>query len=205
MSIIKLLIAKSADGHSAIDADVLTMSNIEVCYSEWDALMKTVSIDADVVLLIDHPGLNGLLAIHHLRTIAPACRIIVTLQKTSMQAVAYLQAGAVGVLDALPDSPRMAEIIRRVYQGDYYLDQVIAQLLAMRQIKKLLEPFDALSSREFDVFCQLAEGCSLKAIAEQLGISSKTVSNCQTAIKLKLSLDSRQAINKFAKYHGLVK
>lgn len=74
----------------------------------------------------------------------------------------------------------------------------------MRQIKKWLEPFISLSSREFDVFCLLAEGCSLKTIAERLGINSKTVSNCQTAIKLKLALDSRQAIKTFAKYHGLI-
>nr|WP_305890925.1 LuxR C-terminal-related transcriptional regulator [Methylomonas sp. WSC-7] len=74
----------------------------------------------------------------------------------------------------------------------------------MRQIKKQLEPFSALSSREFDVFCLLAEDCSLQAIASQLGISSKTVSNCQTQIKLKLAIDNRGSLRKFADCHGLI-
>nr|WP_225587876.1 LuxR C-terminal-related transcriptional regulator [Methylomonas fluvii] len=74
----------------------------------------------------------------------------------------------------------------------------------MRQIKKQLEPFVSLSSREFDVFCLLAEGCSLQTIATQLGISSKTVSNCQTQIKLKLAIDNRDTLTEFANSHGLI-
>jgi DNA-binding CsgD family transcriptional regulator len=74
----------------------------------------------------------------------------------------------------------------------------------MRQIKKTLEPFVVLSSREFDIFCLLAEGCSLQTIAEQLGISSKTVSNGQTQIKLKLGIDNKQQFRQVAKIHGLM-
>jgi two-component system invasion response regulator UvrY len=50
----------------------------------------------------------------------------------------------------------------------------------------------------------LAEGCSLQTIAEQLGISSKTVSNGQTQIKLKLGIDNKQQFRQVAKIHGLM-
>ena len=60
------------------------------------------------------------------------------------------------------------------------------------------------ASREFDVFCMLAEGCSLQVMANQLGVSSKTVSNCQSQIKAKLDLEARDEIIKFAKKHGLI-
>jgi DNA-binding CsgD family transcriptional regulator len=44
----------------------------------------------------------------------------------------------------------------------------------------------------------------LQAIAEQLGVSSKTVSNGQTQIKLKLGIESKQQIRHMAKTHGLM-
>nr|WP_305891514.1 LuxR C-terminal-related transcriptional regulator [Methylomonas sp. SURF-1] len=67
-----------------------------------------------------------------------------------------------------------------------------------------MEPFNTLSSREFDVFCMLAEDFALQDIAEQLGISRKTVSNCQTSLKLKLGLQGRPTMKKFAESHGLI-
>lgn len=204
MSFTKLLITNSEYAENEIDAESLRLYEINAHPVEWNHLMTMTSIDFDAVLLEDSPSQDSLALIHHFRSIAPACKIIVRLRHSSAQAIAYLQSGVTGILNSLHDSDQLAEIIRHVCRGEYYLDKDIAQLLAMRQIKKLLEPFTSLSSREFDVFCLLAEGCSLKTIAEQLRINSKTVSNCQTLIKLKLALDSKQAINEFAKSHGLI-
>ena len=204
MSFIKLLIAKSGYEESEIDADSLRLCGIDVDSVEWNDLMTITSINVDAILLDDSPGQHSQILVQHLRSIRSTCKIIVSLRHSSAQAVSYLQLGVTGILDSFHEPRQMAEIIRHVCRGEYYLDKDIAQLLAMRQIKKLLEPFTSLSSREFDVFCLLAEGCSLKTIAEQLGINSKTVSNCQAIIKLKLALDSKQAIKKFAKSHGLI-
>ncbi|OAI09563.1 hypothetical protein A1353_04440 [Methylomonas methanica] len=147
---------------------------------------------------------DNLNLIDQIKALAPSCKFIVLLRHSSTDAVTYMQAGVTGLLRLFPDTVKLAEIIRKLVQGEYYLDQDIAQLLAMRQIKKQLDPFVSLSSREFDVFCLLAEGCSLQAIALQLGISSKTVSNCQTQIKLKLAIDNRGSLRKFANCHGLI-
>lgn len=142
--------------------------------------------------------------ISNLRSASPACKFMVLLNEFGSNATSYLQVGTTGLLMSIPESARLVEIIRLILNDRYYLDQNIAQLLAMRQIKKQLEPFSALSSREFDVFCQLAEGLSLQSIASQLAISSKTVSNCQTQIKLKLAIYDRDQIALFAKKHGLL-
>jgi len=159
----------------------------------------------DLVLIDGEAALQeNLTLIDQIKSIAPACKFMVLLRHSSAHAVTYMQAGVTGLLAVLPDAVKLAEIICKLVQGEYYLDQNIAQLLAMRQIKKQLDPFVSLSSREFDVFCLLAEGCSLQAIALQLGISSKTVSNCQTQIKLKLAIDNRGSLRKFANCHGLI-
>ncbi|OQW75205.1 MAG: hypothetical protein BVN35_08870 [Proteobacteria bacterium ST_bin11] len=159
----------------------------------------------DLVLINDESALRDNLAlIEQVKAIAPLSKFMVLLGPSCAHALIYMQAGVTGLLTSLPEAVKLAEIIRKIVQGQYYLEQDIAQLLAMRQIKKQLDPFVYLSSREFDVFCLLAEGCSLQTIALQLGISSKTVSNCQTQIKLKLAIDSRETFRKFANGHGLL-
>ncbi len=177
---------------------------IEMSFILVDSLMSATEMACDVVLLDEDSGHDTPALIQQLWAVAPACKIMLIIRHSCFQAVAYLQMGVTGLLDAMPASSQLLEIVRLVHQGEYYLDKQIAQLLAMRQIKKTLEPFVVLSSREFDIFCLLAEGCNLQTIAEQLGISSKTVSNGQTQIKLKLGIDNKQQIRHMAKIHGLM-
>lgn len=158
----------------------------------------------DVVWFADRAECGAMPRIAEIRAIAPDCPALVVAGACGSRALAYLQAGVVGVADFGSDHRRLADIAHRVQNGSYYLDPDIAQVLAIRHVKRLLEPFSALSSREFDVFCMLAEGFALQDIAEQLGISRKTVSNCQTSLKLKLGLEDRPAMKKFAESHGLI-
>ena len=142
--------------------------------------------------------------ISRLRRLNPQCKILVSLSDSSLNAVDFLKAGAVGLLKQPQTAEQFVAILARIQAGHFHLDQDIAQQLALRQIKRLLAPFSLLTSREFDVFCLLAEGCSLQSIAEQLEVSSKTVSNCQSHIKSKLGMESREAMFEFAKTHGLI-
>jgi len=158
----------------------------------------------DVVVLRARSAAELSAQIDQVRAVYPACKLIIVAESAGSLALAGLQAGATGVLDREHPAAELAAIVRHVLAGEYYLDQNIAQLLAIRHIKKLLAPFTALSSREFDVFCMLAEGCGLQTIGEQLGISRKTVSNCQTSVKLKLGIDNRRDMAAFAKSHGLI-
>lgn len=201
---VNLLILKSGADAIDIDASAMSVYDVVVNDADPDSLAGMASIAADVVLLSEASEWSVLASIDRVRALAPTCKLMVRIKQSNSQALAYLQAGVTGVLDSVHELSQLAEIIHRVCDGEYYLDKNIAQLLAIRQVKKTLAPFSVLSSREFDVFCMLAEGCGLQAIAEQLGISSKTVSNCQTQLKLKLGIGDRRAIKEFAKSHGLV-
>lgn len=120
------------------------------------------------------------------------------------QTLKYIQAGASGVLKRI-DEESLIRCIREIESGGLCLDQDMTQLLAMRQIKKLLAPFNVLNSREFDVFCLLAEGYPVAYIAENLGISNKTAFNCQALLRKKLDLGSQEEIEGYAKKHGLIR
>lgn len=204
MSLIRLLIATSDAEPVGMDASALYQCGVATSWVECNKLSSLAGGEFDVVLLTDTRESDNFALIRSFREYRPQVKFIVVLGHRYAQAGPYLQSGVSGLLAEIPESKQFAEILRKICVGAYYLDQNIAQLLAMRQIKKMLEPFVLLTSREFDVFCLLAEGGRLQAIAEQLGVSSKTVSNCQTQIKLKLKLGNRGEIKRFAFSHGLI-
>jgi DNA-binding NarL/FixJ family response regulator len=205
VSVIRLLIPQCGFAEIRINPVELEKQGIVAIPADFNTLASITITAVDLALMDGDAAVqDNLNLIDQIKSIAPACKFMVVHSHSSGDAVTYMQAGVTGLLALFPDAVKLAEIIRKIVQGEYYLDQDIAQLLAMRQIKKQLDPFISLSSREFDVFCLLAEGCSLQSIATQLAISSKTVSNCQTQIKLKLVLESREDIKNFANSHGLI-
>jgi two-component system invasion response regulator UvrY len=64
----------------------------------------------------------------------------------------------------------------------------VAQKLALHEFSG--DQADGLSAREIEVQRLLAQGHSIKEIAESMGLNPKTVSNHQTAIKQKLGADT---------------
>lgn len=200
---IRLLVVDSESSANTFDVAALAAEGV-LAYVTESAGPDRDRPQPDVVWFADRAERGAVARVAEIRAIAPECRALVVAGACGSRALAYLQAGVVGVADFGRDNRRLAEIALRVQSGAYYLDPDIAQVLAIRHVKRLLAPFSALSSREFDVFCMLAEGFALQDIAEQLGISSKTVSNCQTSLKLKLGLQGRPAMKKFAERHGLI-
>jgi len=130
--------------------------------------------------------------------------LVFNLENNIQQSLQYLQAGASGIVHQLENRRKLNNIIDVVYQHKIYLEPELTQILALRQIKKIITPFNLLSPREFDIFCLLAEQYSIQTIADTLLISSKTAFNCQAQIRKKLSLKNQQEIIQFAKKHRLI-
>ncbi len=120
------------------------------------------------------------------------------------QALYYIKKGASGIMTGLCDKEMLQQCILASEEDRYYLDEPLVQILALRQIKKILIPFNQLTAREFDVFCLLAEDYSIQEIAGFLSIATKTVFNCQSQLRKKLALEDQQQIRLFAKKNRLI-
>lgn len=143
--------------------------------------------------------------IAYFQAVSPHSKLIVlNVQNNIQQAMNYLRAGVAGVIGACHTQEQITGILHAILAGQIFIETDIAQALAMRQIKKMLAPFSELGSREFDVFCLIAEGYPLQYIADQLAVSTKTVSNCQTLIRKKLGLSTQAEIAQFAKKNRLI-
>jgi DNA-binding NarL/FixJ family response regulator len=96
----------------------------------------------------------------------------------------------------------LVDAVHSVAGGKKYLSADIAHKLALRDFA-VDESADGLSAREFEVLRQLAQGKSVKEIAQAMGLNPKTISNHQSAIKQKLGADTAIQLFKKAAQMGL--
>jgi two-component system nitrate/nitrite response regulator NarL len=158
--------------------------------------------ELDVVLLdMRMPGMNGLEVLRALRARHPRLAVVIlTTSRDEKDVIDSLQNGARGYLlkDMEPDE-LIDALIRIVEQGETLVAPELTAVLAKAvqggeqtdTDSSFGEDFAALTPREREILCQLAEGRSNKLIARQLGISDGTVKLHVKAILRKLSLHSR--------------
>ena len=98
-----------------------------------------------------------------------------------------LDAGASGYLTKTSAPEVLIEAVRRILDGHAYIEQALATELAYTPSDQRLQ---GMTPRELEIFLMLARGTPTRAIADQLNISSKTVSNHLTLLKSKLQVSS---------------
>ncbi|WP_250663818.1 LuxR C-terminal-related transcriptional regulator, partial [Escherichia coli] len=110
-----------------------------------------------------------------------------------------VRAGASGYL--LKDSPA-SEIVRAigaVLAGQTFFSEGLAA--RMIQASATASPLDRLTPRERDILDALAEGLSSKQIAQQTGLSVRTVETHRLNLKRKLEIEGQAELIKFAVEH----
>jgi len=141
----------------------------------------------DVTLMdLNMPGMNGIDATSKIKEISPKSRVLVlTTYSGDMQAARALQAGADGYLLKGSLRKELVQAIRDVHNGRRRIQSEIAQNLAEHM------DADRLSGREIEVLRCVAEGCSNKIVADNLGISEETVKGHMKNIMSKLEANDR--------------
>lgn len=161
----------------------------------------------DLVLLdISLPGLSGLETIERIHRVRPGQRVLVLSMHAEEQfAVQALRAGASGYMTKDHASDLLLAAISRIMSGGRYLSPALAEILA-GQVAGDLDgpPHGRLSTREFRVMCMLAEGHGLSHIANELGLSVKTISTYRTRVLEKLGMGSNAEVARYCQRNGLV-
>jgi DNA-binding NarL/FixJ family response regulator len=164
--------------------------------ADRDELMRKARAHKPDVAIIDirmpptHTN-EGLQAAREIREEMPDTGVVVLsayIEETYALELLGEDAAGVGYLlkDRVWDGDRFAEAVRRVAEGGSALDpEVVSHMLGRRRIK---EPLEELTPREYDVLTLMAEGRSNQAIAEKLVISGRAVEKHVTSIFIKLKL-----------------
>ena len=115
-----------------------------------------------------------------------------------------LKAGARGYLAKNGLAEELIGALESIAQGQTYINANISKKMTQQFLSNEDTPLQQLSTREFEIFRLLAEGCDSNLIATTLSISSKTVANYQTSIKQKLGINNSVELVRLAIRHGLI-
>jgi DNA-binding NarL/FixJ family response regulator len=169
-----------------------------------DAIRLLPNAKADVVIVdITLRGGDGLELCKQIRDRWKDLPILViSMHDESLYAERALKAGARGyVMKQEPQETVMAAI-RMVAKGQVYLSSKMSAKLLQSfsgvHSSADLPPLARLTDRELEIFRFIGEGQSVRAIAEKLFLSTKTVEAHKEHIKQKLNLKSSNELLQYA-------
>jgi DNA-binding NarL/FixJ family response regulator len=169
-----------------------------------DALRLLAAAKADVAIVdLTLKGGDGLELVKQIRDRWKDMPILVmSMHDESLYAERALKAGAKGyVMKQEPQETVMAAI-RTVAKGQVYLSPTMSAKLLQSfsgpRSAADLPPLARLTDRELEIFRLIGEGQSVRAIAEKLFLSTKTVEAHKEHIKQKLNLKSSNELLQYA-------
>ena len=172
-----------------------------------EAVRLAQELRPDVIIMdLQMPVKDGLAAIREIdRSDVVANILVLTSFPEGDNVFAAIKAGAAGFL--LKDSPpdQLLGAIRTVYQGESVLHPTVARKL-IQEIKQPAELPPAekpLTPRELEVLQFVAHGLSNREIAEELGVSVRTVTTHVRNILDKLHLANRTQAALYAIEKGI--
>lgn len=137
-------------------------------------------------------GASGLDLIREVSARLPGVRVIVlSMHEEVFYAERALRAGARGYVMKRESTGQIVAAIRQVNAGKVYGDPALLAALAERLVGRPQEDAalpESLSDRELEVFRRLGRGHSTRRVADDLGISLKTVQTYCARIREKLGL-----------------
>jgi DNA-binding NarL/FixJ family response regulator len=171
---------------------------------ETVTLVRTTEPD---VLLLDltMPGapFPGLLRM--LRSAFPRVQIlVVTMHPEEQFAVRALKEGVAGYLTKQQPPEEVVAAIKHIAGGSRYLTASMA-LRAAAALDPTATglPHERVSRREYEVLCMIGIGKTVKQIAEELGLSPKTVSTHRARLLRKMQLRTSAELIRYVVQHGL--
>jgi two-component system, NarL family, invasion response regulator UvrY len=161
----------------------------------------------DVILLdIAMPGRSGLDVLVDVARLSPSTPVLIlTMYPESQYALRAFRGGAAGYITKDAVAEELLKAVQVLLEGGKYLSPPVAAFLVGQITAGEGKPsHEALSGREYEVFRALVVGRSVTKIAQQLGLSSKTVSTYRVRLYEKLGVKTLVELTRYAMEHGLI-
>jgi DNA-binding NarL/FixJ family response regulator len=175
-----------------------------------EAVQAARRLRPEVVLMdIAMPLLRGFDATRRIKRYCPETKVLLfSIYEDDDIVARCLTAGASGYV--LKDTPplQLVYAIQNVKQGEQYMSPRVLKSVVAQHLRShagVNTSYDLLSDREREVLIRLAEGESLKEVAEHLRLSVKTVDAHKCSIMRKLELHNRSELIRYAIRTQLIK
>ena len=208
---IKILIADDhaivREGLKQIVTDTSDMAVTDEASDGHEVLTLVSNGHYDVVVLdIAMPWPSGLDILKQIKREIPKLPVLIlSIYPEEQYAVRALKAGASGYLTKESAPDELITAIRKVSMGRKYITSALAEKLAFGlEIDAGKMPHEVLSDREFQVMCMIAKGKTIKLIAGELYLSSKTVSTYRSRIFEKMNMKNNEELIHYAINNHLI-
>jgi len=207
---IKVIIA---DDHTLVREGIKSLlsdvEGIEVIAETGDGeetLLKTSTLKPDILILdISMPKVSGIRFCEKIKEISPETKIIILSMHFSKEYVREaFKYGAKGYILKDSSFTELEFAIKSVYGGNMYISPKISQILVEDYLDLLENPLEILTERQKEILKLIAEGYSIKEIANRLNLSVKTVETHKSQIMDKLGIYDIPGLVKYAIKHGLI-
>jgi DNA-binding NarL/FixJ family response regulator len=180
--------------------------DLEVCgeAESADAARKLITSARPDLVIVDLSLAEGtgLDLIRSLRESVPTLPVLVlSMHDEALFAERVLRAGARGYIMKREAITGLVDALRQVLTGRIYVSETMAQAVLERLGQEDTasdNPLASLTDRELEVFDLIGRGQSTGTIAEQLGVSIKTIETYRSNIKTKLNLKDATDLIRFA-------
>ena len=169
--------------------------------SRADEILSGHAGHGEVIVLIAHPlhrqdRHDFYFRLHSER---PDCQIVVFVRSDADYVLSAIQSGARGILTTNCLGEQVPEAIRAVAAGRIFLGDDVSFLIATElTLTAGVHPRPRLTEREVQMLKRIAIGRKMSTIAEELGISAKTVSAHKANILEKLALATESELVLYA-------
>lgn len=162
-----------------------------------------------VTLDLSMPGPSGVASVERLRKAVPGARVIVvTMHDDPAYVRAAIAMGAAGFVNKSAADTELIAAIRAVHRGRVFIDvgdaATLESILAPGTGPTGRTPVESLSSREREVLQQVARGFTNQQIADEVGLSVKTIESYRARLMKKLGLKERSDLVRLAIEMGLI-
>ena len=180
---------------------------LEICGQVGNARegLEAVSQLAPDLAVIDLtlPDKNGLELLKDIHAMHPGIHcLVLSMHDEDMYAERALRAGARGYLMKEVASEQFIHAVKKVLAGGIYVSESISSRMLEQAVsgraRSIATGMDQLSDRELEVMELIGSGKATKIIAEQMGISPRTVEAHRAHIKEKLGLSDGAELVRYA-------
>lgn len=178
-----------------------------------EAILLLEKFDPDVLLLdMKMPVMDGIEVLNELAKRKLHTRVILMMTNADREkAVRGVRLGARGILFKDADPGLFLKSIRKVYDGEVWIDNPILSQALETLVSKPTSPAGTsgqrdtrLSNREMEVVRCVAMGLRNKEVADKLGVSEATVKNHLTSIYSKLGVSDRLELILYAIHNKVI-
>ncbi len=205
-----------ADDHAIVRAGLRTLITCEKdleligeATGGLEAIEKAHQLSPDVMVLdISMPDKDGIEVIRTFKEEGKTCAILVlTVHEDEALLREAVRLGAAGYILKHAAESELISAIRSVFRGELYIHPKMIRSLLQPEVStpgKEQSMVEKLTSREEEVLKLIVQGYTNKQVADELGISIRTVEGHRGNLTEKLGIRSRVDLLRYARDHHLI-